>query len=105
MNMNKFLEHFVTMVTQTPVIVNEPFTQQLTIPRSPEFEEVQNRLVALVHLVDGSITRLDGSDKRVDLFVQRVRTMNCATNCTMNLPVDGKNPKTIPGILLEYFRY
>ena len=55
---------FVTMVTQRPVIITEPFTPKLTNTGSPEFEKVRDRL--LVHMINGS-------DIRLDIFVQRIR--------------------------------
>jgi len=93
---NTFVEHFVTMITQVPVIINEPFTQKLTIPGSSDFQNVQNRLLEDI--------KHNGSDNRLDIFVHRIRP-NCTTNCTMNVSVDGKNPITIPGDLSEYSRY
>ena len=78
------------MMTQIPVIITVPFTPKLTLPGSSDFQEVQNRLLEyMTH---------NGSDNRLDIFVQRIRTTNCTTDCTMNLSADGKNPTPISGI-------
>jgi len=113
--MNTFVADIITMITQIPVIINEPFTQELTIEGSTKLKNFRTRPLngsdemylcpwnpfPFTNFLSEPISEYAYYNNRLGISVQRIRSMNF----TMNLCEDGKNPTPIHYILLYYFRY
>ena len=103
--MNTFVADIITMITQIPVIINEPFTQELTIEGSTKLKNFRTRPLngsdemylcpwnpfPFTNFLSENISEYAYYNNRLDISVQRVRSINC----TMNLCEDGKNTTTI----------